>query len=70
MHTNYVMIYFWICLCTFVPLIVSIMDILERTQSHLSFYNPHFDDDPCINSLRAESAHPTLHMHPLILINL
>ena len=57
MHTNTVLIYFWICLCTFVPLIVSILDILKRTQSPLSFCNPHFDDDPCTNSLSAERTH-------------
>ena len=47
MHTNSVLIYFWIFLCTFVPLIVSVLEILERTQSRLSFRNPHFDDGPC-----------------------
>ena len=58
-HTNSIMIYFWSCLCTFVPLIVSVMDILERAQSPLSLCNPHFDSDPCTNSLSAESA--TIH---------
>ena len=55
MHTNFVLIYLWICLCTFVSLIVYVLDILERTQSHLSFHNPHLTDGPCTSSLPAES---------------
>ena len=55
MHTNYVMFYFWIFLCTLVPLIVYVLDILERTRSPLSFCNPHFDTDPCTSSLSREN---------------
>ena len=69
MHTNSVLIHFWIFLCTFFPLIVSFLDILERTQSRLSFRNPHFDDGPCTSSLPVESTHLSLHLHPIILIN-
>ena len=69
MHTNFVLIWFWIYLCTLVPLIVSVLDILERTQSPLPFSNPHFNDDPCTSSLPAKSAHTSIHPHPLILIN-
>ena len=59
MHTNSVLIYFQICLCTLVPLIVSVLSILEKTQSPLSFCNPHFVDDPCTNfSTYRERAHP------------
>ena len=69
MHTSCVLIYFWICLCTLVPLIVYVLDILERTRSPLSFCNPHFDDDPCTISLPVKSTPITLHTHPIILIN-
>ena len=55
MHTNFVLICFWICLCTLVPLIVSVLDILEITQNPLSFCNLYFDDDPCTSSLSTES---------------
>ena len=57
MHINSVLICFWICLCTLVPLIVCVLDIIERTQSPLSFCNPHFDDDPRTHSLSANRAH-------------
>ena len=67
MHTNSVLVCSWICLCTLVPLIVSVLDILERNQSPISFYNPHFDDDPCTNSLPAERTH---HFFTLILLYL
>ena len=67
LHTNYVLIYFWICLCTLIPLIVFVLDILERTQIPLSFFNPHFNDDPCTNSLFTES---TLLFFTLILLYL
>ena len=56
MNTISVLIYFWIFLCTLVPVIVFVLDILERTHSPLSFCNPHFDDDPCTSSLPIESA--------------
>ena len=55
MHTNYVLICFWIYLCTLVPLIVSVLDIIERTHSPLSFHIPHFYDGQCTNSLPTES---------------
>ena len=58
-HTNYVLIYLWIFLCTLVPLIVSILDILARTQSPLSLFNPHFNNDPWTISMLAESTHIT-----------
>ena len=31
MHTNYVLIYFWICLCTCVPLIIYVLSRILRT---------------------------------------
>ena len=46
MHTNSIMIYFWICLCTLVSLIVFVMDILERIEIPMSFCNPHFEVYP------------------------
>ena len=69
MHTNFVLIYFWICLCTLVPVIVFVLDIFERTHSPLSFCNTHFYDAPCTSSFPSESTPHLLHMHPLILIN-
>ena len=57
MHTNFFLLCSWICLCILVALIISVLDILERAQSPLSFCNLHFDDDPWTSSLSAESTH-------------
>ena len=70
MHTTSLLIYFWIFLYILVSLIVFVLDILERTQSPLSFCNPHFDDDPCTISLPVEREQTPLHTHPLTLINI
>ena len=55
MHTNFVLICFWIFLCTLVPLIVYVLDNLGRAHSPMAFCNHYFDDDPCTSSMSIES---------------